>query len=95
MTTVGTKPTPERFFDMAFAFERTAAIKTAVDLEVFSVIGEGADTAAAVVTELRRRGHRVDVMEALGGPANAAVIDRATGAVAAAASGISTGAMSF
>jgi SAM-dependent methyltransferase len=48
MTTGGTKPTPERFFDMAFAFERTAAIKTAVDLEIFSAVGEGADTVASL-----------------------------------------------
>ena len=44
-------PTPEKFFDMAFAFERTAAINAAVDLDVFTAVGEGAET----VTELSTR----------------------------------------
>ena len=46
--TTAAKPSPERFFDMAFAFERTAAINTAVELELFTAIGEGADTTAAI-----------------------------------------------
>lgn len=50
MTTTVTPPTPEKFFDMAFAFERTAAINTAVDLDVFTAIGEGAETVAALST---------------------------------------------
>ena len=54
-----------------------------------------ADTPAAVVEALRRRGHGVDVMDALGGPANAAVIDPASGAVDVAASGGSTGVITF
>lgn len=48
METTPTTFTPERFFDMAFAFERTAAIKTAVDLDVFTAVGEGAETVAAL-----------------------------------------------
>jgi gamma-glutamyltranspeptidase/glutathione hydrolase len=54
-----------------------------------------ADTATAVVEELRRRGRSVDVQPSLGGAANAAVIDTATGTVAAAASGGSTGVLMF
>ena len=46
--TTAARPSPERFFDMAFAFERTAAINTAVELELFTAIGEGADTTAAI-----------------------------------------------
>ena len=41
-------PTPERFFDMAFSFQRTGALKAAIDLEVFTAIAEGADTATAI-----------------------------------------------
>ncbi len=41
-------PTPEKFFDMAFAFERTAAINTAVELEIFTAMAGGAETVAAV-----------------------------------------------
>ena len=46
-----TMPTPEGFFDMAFAFERTAALKAAVELELFTAIGEG----AAIVGPLAKR----------------------------------------
>lgn len=46
--TTGAMPTPERFFDMALAFERTAAINTAVELEIFTAMGEGAETVAAI-----------------------------------------------
>ncbi len=51
MTTGSSHPTPEKFFDMAFAFERTAAIKTAVDLDLFSAIASGADTTAAIAKQ--------------------------------------------
>lgn len=50
MVTTGTGPTPEKFFDMAFAFERTAAINAAVDLDVFTAVGEGTETVAALST---------------------------------------------
>ena len=61
MTTPGTHPTPEKFFDMAFAFERTAAIRTAVDLDVFSAIAGGADTAAGIAKkcDASERGIRI------------------------------------
>src|SRR5207247_11370507 len=43
-----TMPTPDVFFDAAFAYQRTAALKSAVELDVFTAIGEGADTVAAL-----------------------------------------------
>ena len=54
-------PTPERFFDMAFSFQRTGALKAAIDLEVFTAIAEGADTAAAIAKRCRatERGIRI------------------------------------
>jgi SAM-dependent methyltransferase len=41
-------PTPERFFDMALSFQRTRALKAAIDLDVFTAIGEGAETTADI-----------------------------------------------
>lgn len=43
MVTTSTMPTPEVFFDMAFAYERSAALRAAVELDLFTAIGEGAD----------------------------------------------------
>lgn len=59
MTTV--MPTPELFFDMAFSFQRTAALKAAVDLEVFTAIGEGAENTASLAKRCRasERGIRI------------------------------------
>jgi 2-polyprenyl-3-methyl-5-hydroxy-6-metoxy-1,4-benzoquinol methylase len=41
-------PSPELFFETAFAHQRTAALKAAIDLDVFTAIDEGARTARAV-----------------------------------------------
>jgi len=61
MTTTTTMPTPELFFDMAFSFQRTGALKAAVELDVFTAIGEGADTAPALAKRCRgtERGIRI------------------------------------
>jgi len=40
--------TPELFWDTMTAFQRSAILKTAVELEVFTRIGEGNSTAADV-----------------------------------------------
>ena len=42
------QPTPERFFNAMNAYHQTEALKTAVDLDVFTAIGEGNTTAAAI-----------------------------------------------
>jgi SAM-dependent methyltransferase len=44
-------PSPARILDAFTAYQRTAAIKAAVELDVFTAIGDGADT----VAELARR----------------------------------------
>lgn len=44
-------PSPELFFDTMFAPQRTAALKAAIDLEVFTAIGDGARTVAAIAKE--------------------------------------------
>jgi 2-polyprenyl-3-methyl-5-hydroxy-6-metoxy-1,4-benzoquinol methylase len=41
-------PSPELFFDTAFAHQRTAALKAAVDLDVFTAIDGGARTADSI-----------------------------------------------
>jgi gamma-glutamyltranspeptidase/glutathione hydrolase len=53
------------------------------------------DMPAQVMAELRRRGHRVEYLDPIGGEANAIVIDPTSGAVQAAASKNSTGVMVF
>ncbi len=42
------QPTPERFFGAINAYEQTEAMKTAVELEVFTAIAEGNTAAAAI-----------------------------------------------
>ena len=42
------QPTPERFFNAINAHELTEAIKTAVELEIFTAIAEGNTTAAMI-----------------------------------------------
>ena len=42
------QPTPERFFNAMNAYHQTEALKAAVDLDVFTAIGEGNTTAAAI-----------------------------------------------
>lgn len=42
------QPTPERFFNAIHAHQQTEALKTAVDLEVFTAVAEGNTTAAAI-----------------------------------------------
>ncbi|WP_263365884.1 methyltransferase family protein [Edaphobacter bradus] len=41
-------PTPERFFNAINAYEQTEAMKTAVELELFTAIAEGNTTAATI-----------------------------------------------
>src|ERR1700748_3400020 len=42
------QPTPERFFNVMNAHQQTEALKTAIDLEVFTAIAEGNTTAATL-----------------------------------------------
>jgi O-methyltransferase domain/Dimerisation domain len=39
------RPTPQRIFETLGAFQRTAAMRAAIELDLFSAIGEGANTA--------------------------------------------------
>src|SRR5437867_6210858 len=54
-------PSPERVLDAFQAFHRTAAVKAGVDLDLFTAIGEGVDTAEALATRCQaaERGIRI------------------------------------
>jgi hypothetical protein len=54
-------PNPALVFDMLQAYQRTAALKAAVDLDLFRAIGEGNDTAASIAQYCRasERGARI------------------------------------
>ncbi|MCT7378365.1 class I SAM-dependent methyltransferase [Chelativorans salis] len=54
-------PSPARLTEQAFAFQRTAALKAAVGLDVFTAIGEGHDTLVALAKRCRaaKRGVRI------------------------------------
>ena len=45
------RPTPERIFNTLNAYQQTAALRTAIELDIFSAIGAGANTAAAIATK--------------------------------------------
>jgi ubiquinone/menaquinone biosynthesis C-methylase UbiE len=49
MTTL-TMPSAEVVFDTLFAYQRSAALKTAIDLDVFTAIDDGDKAAAAIAT---------------------------------------------
>lgn len=55
------QPSPELFFETANAYQRTAALKAALDLDVFTALGEGPRTAAEVAArcETSERGSRI------------------------------------
>jgi SAM-dependent methyltransferase len=55
------QPTPERIFDTLNAYQRTAALRGAIDLDIFTRIDEGASTAAEVAAKLNvpLRGARI------------------------------------
>ncbi len=45
-----TTPSPQLFFETAFAFQRSAAIKAATDLAVFTAISEGHHTSTSIAS---------------------------------------------
>ena len=42
------QPSPQLFFDTMTAYQRTEALKAAIELDVFTAIGEGNQTAAVL-----------------------------------------------
>lgn len=56
-----TKPDPTRVYLTLNAYQNTAALRAAIDLDIFTAIGEGTDTAAALAQRCRatERGVRI------------------------------------
>lgn len=54
-------PTPERIFQMLTAYQASAALKAAIELDLFSAVGEGATDAASIAARSRasERGVRI------------------------------------
>jgi ubiquinone/menaquinone biosynthesis C-methylase UbiE len=44
-------PSPERFFETVNAYQRPAALKAAIELDLFTALGEGPKTAAELATQ--------------------------------------------
>lgn len=55
------QPSPQLFFSTISAYQRSEALKAAIELEVFTAIGEGSTTAAEIATrcETSERGMRI------------------------------------
>jgi precorrin-6B methylase 2 len=47
----GNRPTPERIFNALNAYQQTAALRTGIDLDVFSYIGAGTNTSVALAAK--------------------------------------------
>jgi len=56
-----TQPVPDRIFEMMFAHQRTAALKAAIELDIFTMVGEGADSVTALADRsgAKERGMRI------------------------------------
>ncbi|HEY0100605.1 MAG TPA: class I SAM-dependent methyltransferase [Pyrinomonadaceae bacterium] len=59
--TLAPPPTPERIFQTLTAYQQTAALKAAIELDIFTAIAEGHDTAAKLAArcEAAERGVRI------------------------------------
>jgi ubiquinone/menaquinone biosynthesis C-methylase UbiE len=55
------RPSPDKFFETMVAYQRTAALKAAIDLDLFTAVGEGQKTAAALAKRVQgaERGMRM------------------------------------
>jgi ubiquinone/menaquinone biosynthesis C-methylase UbiE len=60
-STRGSKPSPERIFNTMIAFQETEALKAAIELDIFTAITNGANTAALLAAKARtsERGMRI------------------------------------
>ena len=60
MTTT-TAPSPELFFETLQSYQRTAAMRAAIELDIFSAIGDGAQSVAQIATACKAspRGTRI------------------------------------
>lgn len=60
-STATSRPNPERIFNTLVAFHETAALKTAIELDIFTAIADGANTSAALAAKIgaAERGVRI------------------------------------
>jgi 2-polyprenyl-3-methyl-5-hydroxy-6-metoxy-1,4-benzoquinol methylase len=60
-STTTSRPNPERIFNTLVAFHETAALKTAIELDIFTAIADGANTSAALAAKIgaAERGVRI------------------------------------
>jgi len=60
-STAASRPNPERIFNAMIAFQETEALNAAIQLDLFTAIADGADTAASVATKTgtAERGARI------------------------------------
>lgn len=60
-STTASKPTPERIFNTMVAFQETEALKAAIELDIFTAIADGANTAASLAAKIgaSERGVRI------------------------------------
>ena len=61
-STTTSKPTPERIFNPMTAFQETEALKAAIELDIFTAIAEGADTAASLAAKTGASGRGVRIL---------------------------------
>jgi hypothetical protein len=54
-TSAAQQPSPQLFFQTINAHQRTEALKAAIELEVFTAIGEGNTTAAEIAKRCQAR----------------------------------------
>jgi len=61
MTSPATQPSPQLFFQTINAYQRSEALKAAIELEIFTAIGEGHNTAAEIAKRCNasERGTRI------------------------------------
>lgn len=100
-----TQPGPERIFETMVAHQRTAALKAAIEFDLFTAIGEGVDTVSALASRVKapERGIRIlcDYLTILGFlakqdsryaliPESAAYLDRRSPACIASIAGFMT-----
>ncbi len=57
----GSLPSPDKFFEAVHGFHRTSAIRAGIELDVFTLIGEGAETSESLALRCRasERGIRI------------------------------------
>ena len=60
-STASSHPSPERIFNVMIAFQETEALRAAIELDLFTAIAEGANTAASLAAKIgaRERGVRI------------------------------------